>query len=134
MKPALAWHRSRLHLDRDGEKWAEKTLKKMSVEEKVGQMFMIWAKVSFLNVEGPDYIRLRDTMRKYNIGGFGVTVPVISGLLEKGDPYDAAVLTNQLQKDSKYPLLMAADFERGLTMRLKKPHFSPSSAVMKRPV
>ena len=31
---------------------------------------------------------------------------------------EAALLTNELQKDSKYPLLFAADFERGLSMRL----------------
>src|SRR5215831_18016799 len=30
-----------VHLDHDGEKWAQKTLKKLSLEEKVGQMFMI---------------------------------------------------------------------------------------------
>ena len=29
-----------IHLDRDGEKWAEKTLRTLSVEEKVGQLFM----------------------------------------------------------------------------------------------
>jgi beta-N-acetylhexosaminidase len=31
---------------------------------------------------------------------------------------EAAFLTNSLQKQSKYPLLMAADFERGASMRL----------------
>src|SRR5436190_2019843 len=30
-----------VHLDRSGEKWAEKALKKLSLEEKVGQMFMV---------------------------------------------------------------------------------------------
>jgi beta-N-acetylhexosaminidase len=34
------------------------------------------------------------------------------------EPLEAAALTNRLQKDSKYPLLIAADFERGLSMRL----------------
>ena len=31
----------RIHLDREGERWAERTLKKMSLEEKVGQMLQI---------------------------------------------------------------------------------------------
>ncbi len=48
-----------IHLDHDGERWAERTLKKMSLEEKVGQMFMVWAKAEFVNVHSPEYQRLR---------------------------------------------------------------------------
>lgn len=107
-----------IKLDHDGEKWAEKTLKKMSLEQKVGQMFMIWARVSFLNLNAPEYVNLRDTMRKYHVGGFGVTVNVQNGILQKSEPYEAAMLLNQLQRDSDLPLIMAADFERGLSMRL----------------
>lgn len=109
---------SPIKLDKAGEKWAEKTLKKMSVEEKVGQMFIIWARVTFTNFDSPQYKDLRDTMRKYHVGGFGVTVPVESGILVRNQPYEAAMLLNQLQRDSAVPLLMAADFERGLSMRL----------------
>src|SRR3954463_16678875 len=47
-----------VHLDKDGEKWVEKTLKSMSLEDKVGQMFMIWAKASFVNVQSPEYLKL----------------------------------------------------------------------------
>jgi beta-N-acetylhexosaminidase len=107
-----------IRVDKDGEKWAEKTLKKMSVEEKVGQMFMIWARVTFINFDSPQYKDLRDTMRKYHVGGFGVTVPVESGILIRNQPYEAAMLLNQLQRDAEVPVLMAADFERGLSMRL----------------
>src|SRR3954464_4144414 len=107
-----------IKLDRDGEKWAEKTLKKMSVEQKVGQLFMIWARMSFLNLNAPEYVNLRDTMRKYHVGGFGATVNVQNGMLVKSEPYEAAMLLNQLQRDSETPLIIAADFERGLSMRL----------------
>jgi beta-N-acetylhexosaminidase len=111
-------HAGPVKLDRDGEKWAEKTLKGMSLEEKVGQMFMIWARAEFLNVNSPEYLNLRDTMRKYHIGGFGLTVHVYGPLLLKSGPFEAAALVNQLQRDSKYPLIFAADFERGVSMRL----------------
>src|SRR5207302_7216781 len=37
-----------VRLDRDGEKWAQKTLRKMSLEEKIGQLFMIWTRAEFL--------------------------------------------------------------------------------------
>lgn len=107
-----------IHLDRKGERWAASTLHKMSLEEKIGQMIMVWARVQFLNVESPDYLELRDEMAKYHVGGFGITIPTEGALLLKSEPLEAAALTNRLQKDSKYPLLFAADFERGLSMRL----------------
>ena len=107
-----------VRLDRDGEKWAEKTLKKLTLEEKVGQMLMIWARVQFTNVTSPQYVQLRDTMRKFHIGSFGVTVPVDGPFLIRNQPYEAAMLINQLQSDSGLPLIFAADFERGLSMRL----------------
>jgi beta-N-acetylhexosaminidase len=107
-----------LHLDRDGEKWAEKTLRKMSPEEKVGQLFMIWVRARFVNIESPDYAQLRDTIRRDHIGSLAMTVPVDGPFLIKSEPYEAAMLLNQLQRDSKLPLLIAADFERGVSMRL----------------
>ena len=107
-----------LHLDRDGEKWAEKTLRKMSPEEKVGQLFMIWVRARFVNIDSPDYAQLRDTIRRDHIGSLAMTVPVDGPFLIKSEPYEAAMLLNQLQRDSKLPLLIAADFERGVSMRL----------------
>src|SRR5271165_2003744 len=107
-----------IHLDRKGARWAVATLRRMSLEEKIGQMIMPWARVEFMNVNSPDYSLLRDEMRKYHVGGFGVTVFTDGASLVKSEPLEAAALTNGLQKDSKYPLLFAADFERGLSVRL----------------
>src|SRR5581483_11080008 len=114
-----------IHLDHDGEKWAEKTLKHMTLEKKVGQMFMPWTLAEFRNVESVEYKRFTDAIDKYHVGGFGVTVPVEFGMLVKGNPYEVAMLTNDLQRRAKIPLLMAADFERGLTMRLDGPTMFP---------
>lgn len=107
-----------IHLDRGGEKWAEKTLHKLSVEEKVGQVFMIWVRAQFLNVDAPEYLQLRDTIRKYHIGSLAMTVPWDPPFLYRNQPYEAAELLNRLQKDSERPLLIAADLERGVSMRL----------------
>ena len=107
-----------VHLDRRGEKWAATTLRRMTLEEKIGQLIMVWAHVEFLNVQSPEYLELRDELQKYHVGGFGVTIASDDGVLLKSQPLEAALLTNELQKDSKYPLLFAADFERGLAMRL----------------
>ena len=41
-------------------------------------------------------------------------------MLYKNEPLEAAMLTNQLQQDSEFPLIFAADFERGLGLRLNE--------------
>ena len=102
----------------NGDKWAEKTLKKLSVEEKVGQVFMIWCRASFLNVESPEYLQWLSDMQKYHVGSFAMSVHVDGPFLLRTGPYEAAELLNRLQKESKLPLLFAADFERGVSTRL----------------
>jgi beta-N-acetylhexosaminidase len=111
-------HPGPIHLTRDGEKWAEKTLAKLSMEEKIGQVFMIWCRASFLNAESPEYLQWREAMQKYHIGSFAMTVHVDGPFLLRSEPYEAAELLNRLQHDSKLPLLFAADFERGVATRL----------------
>jgi len=114
-----------IHLDHDGEKWAEKTLRKLSTEEKVGQLFMVWARAQFLNNDSSTYAQLHDVMEKYHVGGFAMTIPTDGAFLLKSEPYEATVLLNHLQAESKLPLLLAADFERGLSMRLNGPTVFP---------
>src|ERR1700745_1414846 len=110
-----------IHLDRDGEKWAEKTLRKLSTEDKVGQLFMVWVRAQFLNNDSDAYAQLRDVINKYHVGGVAMTVPTDGGFLIKSEPYEATMVLNHLQQESKLPLLVAADFERGLGMRLNGP-------------
>jgi len=47
-----------------------------------------------------------------------MTVHVDGPFLLRSEPYEAAELLNRLQRDSKLPLLFAADFERGVATRL----------------
>jgi beta-N-acetylhexosaminidase len=107
-----------IHLDRDGEKWAEKTLRKMSLDEKVGQLFMIWVRARFYNLQDPDLLQLEQTIQRDHIGSLAMTVPVDGPFLIKTGPYEAAMVLNEIQHQSKLPLLIAADFERGVSMRL----------------
>ena len=107
-----------IRLDKDGQKWVDKTLRKMSPEEKVGQLFMIWTRVTFMNEADPGWIALRDSVRKYHIGSLCMSVPVDGAVLMRNQPYEAAELLNRLQQSSELPLIFAADFERGVSMRL----------------
>jgi beta-N-acetylhexosaminidase len=101
-----------------GDKWAEKTLRSLTVEEKIGQVFMIWCRASFLNVESTEYLQWIEAMHRYHVGSFAMSVHVDGPFLLRTEPYEAAELLNRLQKESKLPLLFAADFERGVSTRL----------------
>ena len=107
-----------IHVDKEGQRWVEKTLHKMTTEEKVGQLFMIWTRVTFMNEADPAWITLRDNVKKYHIGGVCMSVPVEGVVLMKNQPYEAAELLNRLQGVSALPLIVAADFERGVSIRL----------------
>lgn len=107
-----------IHLDKDGEKWVDKTLHKLSPEEKVGQLFNIWVRVQFFNEADPLWVQLRDNVRRYHIGSLTMSVPVDGAVLVKNEPLEAAELLNRLQESSELPLIFAADFERGVSMRL----------------
>ena len=107
-----------VHIDKAGQKWVNKTLRKMSSEEKVGQLFGIRVNAQFLNDADPIWIQLRDHLGKYHIGSLVMSVPVDGPVLLKSQPDVAAQLLNRLQRSSKLPLIVAADFERGVSMRL----------------
>jgi len=104
-------------LTKDGRRWAAQTLKKLSLEEKVGQMLNVRYFTDFQNFDGDNYRQFRDQMHKYHIGSITLTVHVDGGSLLRNPPLEIASIANQLQRDSKLPLLIAADLERGLASR-----------------
>ena len=107
-----------IHVDKAGHKWVDKTLRKMSLEEKVGQLFGIRVNAQFLNDSDPIWIQMRDHVGKYHIGTLVMSVALDGPILLKSQPHVAADLLNRLQRSSRLPLLVAADFERGASMRL----------------
>ena len=71
---------------------------------------MIWCRASFLNVENPEYLQLREAMQNYHVGSFAMTVHVDGPYLLRSEPYEAAELLNRLQSDSKLPLAIRRRF------------------------
>jgi beta-N-acetylhexosaminidase len=111
-------HPGPIHVDRAGQRWVDKTMRRMSLEQKVGQLFSIFVRTQFLNDADPILIHLRDNIHKYHLGSVVMSVPMDGPVLLKSSPYVAADLLNRLQRSSKLPLIVAADFERGVSMRL----------------
>ena len=101
-------------LQTDDQGWAQKTLATLSLEEKVGQLFMVRMRVGVSGVRNPEYVRLSDSIRKYHIGSVAMSAPPGAGSLHSDHRYETVVLLNRLQAESKLPLLVAGDFEQGV--------------------
>ena len=96
------------------EGWAEKTLKTLSVEEKVGQLFMIRLRVEFLKGRGAGYAELLNNIHKYHVGSLAMSVPSEGRASDVNRRIETVTLLNELQEQSELPLLIAGDFERGV--------------------
>ena len=94
-------------------KWVDSLLKTMTIEEKIGQLFMVQA---YSNSDEKHSEGIDSLIEKYHIGGL---------IFMQGTPEKQAVLTNRYQLKSKVPLLIGFDGEWGLDMRLKNTYRFP---------
>ncbi|HEX5411534.1 MAG TPA: hypothetical protein VFZ27_06700 [Terriglobia bacterium] len=99
-----------VHPAKDGEEWVAATLRSLSLEEKIGQMLM--GRCFLYDTHGRDYKTLKNDLEKYHLGSFVVAAHVSEHGVEYPSPLEAAQVINQLQTDSKLPLLFAADLEQ----------------------
>ena len=90
--------------------WVEKTLKGLNLRERVGQMIVVGALGEYKNVESEKFADIKKQIVENKVGGF---------VFYRGDALELAAMTNEMQRVARVPLLMAADFERGLPMQIK---------------
>lgn len=115
-------------LDRDAEKWVTATLKRMTLDEKIGQLLVSSFESTFVSSDSDRYDQLVRRVHEQHVGGFlvfGGTEPAPPVLLNPtygtvtlGQPLAAASLINRLQSISRLPLLNTADFETGVGFRI----------------
>jgi len=119
----------RRKLDPDAEHWVATTLKKMTLDDKVGQLLVSSFDSDYLSTDSAQYDTLVKTVHDYRIGGFhlfggaartpDVLLDANYGSVRLGQPLSAASLMNRLQSIAPYPLLNSADFETGPGFRLE---------------
>ena len=86
--------------------WVNKVYASMSLEERIGQLFM----VSVVSKEGEKAASATEKLiKEHHIGGI---------IFLKGSPVQQAKFTNRFQSASKTPLLIGMDAEWGMAMRL----------------
>jgi len=98
--------------------WVDATLRRMTVDEKIGQLLFTTYHGTFTSTDSAAYKQMLHDVNDLHAGGFILVTRITQLGIEKSQTYPSAVLSNQLQTQSKLPLLIGADFERGSAMRL----------------
>src|SRR6266568_2280556 len=110
--------------------WVEATLRKMTVDEKIGQLLFTTYHGSLTATDTAAYQQIMHDVTDLHVGGFILVTRITPLGIEKSQTYPSAVLSNQLQTQSKLPLLIGADFERGSAMRLDEGTSFPTQMAM----
>ncbi|HBI00335.1 MAG TPA: beta-N-acetylglucosaminidase, partial [Flavobacterium sp.] len=87
-------------------KWVDSVYNSLSIEERIGQLFMVAA---YSNKDSAHIKSLDKLITEQKIGGL---------IFFQGGPVRQAQMTNRFQKLSKTPLFIGIDAEWGLSMRL----------------
>jgi beta-N-acetylhexosaminidase len=97
---------------------AQSIMKSMSLRDRVAQLIVGTCYGEAPATKSADYVKYRHWVRDLHIGGFIVANRIDHGAIRNAEPHALALFLNQMQKMSKTPLLVAADFERGASMRV----------------
>ncbi|HMP28960.1 MAG TPA: glycoside hydrolase family 3 N-terminal domain-containing protein, partial [Saprospiraceae bacterium] len=85
--------------------WVDSIMNGMTLDQKIGQLFMVRA---FSKLDNADVPKITQLIKTHHIGGI---------CFFQGSPKKQAELTNHYQKLSKIPLMIGIDGEWGLGMR-----------------
>ncbi len=88
------------------EKWVDSVFRTLTLDEKIGQLFMVAA---YSNKKEAHYKEIEKLVKNQKVGGL---------IFFQGSPYQQALLTNRYQAQAEVPLMIAMDAEWGLGMRL----------------
>ncbi|MBD0778820.1 serine hydrolase [Maribacter sp. ANRC-HE7] len=95
------------------QKWVDSKYEAMSLDEKLGQLFMVSVAS---NQDKASIAKVTSLIKEHHIGGV---------IFSTGGPVRQAKLTNSFQASSKIPLMVGMDAEWGLAMRLDSTYAFP---------
>ncbi len=88
--------------------WAESTLKKLTLREKIAQMMVYSMNMRYMNYESDQWQEIQQHLATDGIGVLHIWF---------GDAGSALTMLNKIQLESKVPILVDADIESGLGRR-----------------
>jgi beta-N-acetylhexosaminidase len=93
--------------------WVDSTLAAMTLDEKVGQLIIPATVGMFMTESSEAFQEIQRDITRFHVGGYHMLGDVTS----LHEPGGVALLINRLQKMSKTPLFITADFEGGVGYR-----------------
>jgi len=88
--------------------WAERTLKRLTLREKIAQMMIYHMNMKFMNEENDKWQEIKSLIETDGIGGIHLWF---------GDVGASLTIMNEMQRMSRVPILFDADIEYGLNQR-----------------
>ncbi len=98
--------------------WVDSVMQSMTIDEKIGQLFMVSA---YSNKSEAHFQKIDNLIINQHIGGL---------IFFQGGAAREIDLTNRYQSKSKIPLLIAGDWEWGLSMRLDSTIMFPRQMML----
>jgi len=92
-------------LQQEDDDWVTSTLNSMSLDDKIGQLIMPFARYESSFGEKNRLKRYKELVSKYHVGGF---------VIRSKDVYTTLKSNNELQSLAKIPLFIAQDYETGV--------------------
>ena len=108
-------------LSEENQLWVESTLETMTIYDKCAQIFMPAVFGKSLDQSSKEFKTALELVQIHGIGGI---------VISTGDVEETASMINELQKNSKIPLLVGADFENGIGMRMNAANSFPHSMAV----
>lgn len=87
----------------------ELILDRLTLRQKIGQMFVVAARGGFYTSDDPAWQRMVEAIEVHEVGGV---------MFFSGNIHDQAIVTNRLQETSRIPLWISQDMEFGAAMRI----------------
>lgn len=104
--------------EEESNKWVNEVYESMSLEERIGQLFMVAA---YSNLNEAHVQSLERLVEEQHIGGL---------IFFQGGPERQAIMTNRLQSLARIPMLVGIDGEWGLSMRLDSTYRFPYNMTL----
>ena len=93
-------------------------LRSLSLNDRIAQMIVVRGYGDYPSSDDAEYRKFVRWIRDDHVGGFIVAGRIRDGNVISAQPFEMAAFLNHMQRMARTPLFVAADFERGASMRV----------------
>ena len=102
----------------------------MDLRAKVAQLVMVPFYGEAPSAKSEEYKKYARWVRDVRVGGLVLVNRVQYGVVQHSEPYAMAAFLNRMQRVARIPLVVAGDFERGVSMRVQSESKFPHAMAL----